>query len=151
MVAHAIPEEAVIAAARSPATMVGSDGGLSAGVGHPRSAGTFARILGRYVREKAVLGLNDAIEKMTLRPARRFEQRCPRFKKKGRLQVGMDADITIFDPATVIDNATFAHPDRASTGFTFVLVGGAPVVVNGELLDTLPGMGLRGRVRPAVR
>jgi len=152
VVAHAIPEAAVEAAAASSATMVGSDGGLAGGVGHPRSAGTFARVLGRYVREKAVLDLNEAIAKMTLRPARRFEQRCSGFKKKGRLQVGMDADIAVFDPATVIDNATFDHPDRPSTGFSFVIVGGAPVVVHGELLDSVrPGQGLRGPVRPAGR
>jgi dihydroorotase len=151
VIAHAIPESAVEAAAKSPATMVGSDGGLTAGVGHPRSAGTFARVLGRYVREKGTLTLHDAIEKMTLRPARRFEARCPAFKKKGRLQVGMDADITVFDPATVQDNATFDQPALPSSGFAFVLVGGSPVVAEGQLLDTArPGRGLRAhRKKPA--
>lgn len=135
VIAHAIPESSVRAALASPAPMIGTDGGLSKGVGHPRSAGTYARILGRYVREEKVLSLPTAIEKMTIKPARRFERRCKEFARKGRIQVGADADIAVFDPATVIDQATFAEPAKPSIGFHYVLVNGNVTVDGGKLVE----------------
>lgn len=145
VIAHAIPEAAVRAAVKSPATMVGSDGGLSKGVGHPRSAGTFARVLGHYVREEKLLTLPAAIEKMTLKPARRLEKRSPQFKKKGRLQVGCDADIVVFDPKTVIDRATFNEPALTSAGFHWVLIGANAVIADGKLNESArPGRPLTG-------
>ncbi|MBL0306510.1 MAG: hypothetical protein IPQ25_10900 [Chitinophagaceae bacterium] len=74
---------------------------------HPRTAGTFSRVLGKYVREEKVIDLITALEKMTLLPAKRLENIAPMMRFKGRLQVGADADITIFNPNTVIDKATF--------------------------------------------
>jgi len=135
VIAHAIPESAVMAALKSPATMVGTDGGLQNGVGHPRSAGTYARILGHYCRDEKALPLANAIKKMSLMPARRFEKRCPDFRRKGRLQVGADADLVIFDPKRVADNATFDQPARHSTGFLYVLLGGNLAVDEGKLVE----------------
>lgn len=144
VIAYAIPESAVRAALESPATMIGTDGGLTKGVGHPRSAGTYSRILGRYVRDQKVLTLHQALEKMTIEPARRFEKRCPQFGRKGRVQAGADADLVMFDPATVIDRATFDNPSRPSAGFHHVLVNGQFAVEDGGLVEAArPGRGLR--------
>jgi N-acyl-D-aspartate/D-glutamate deacylase len=95
--------------------------------------GTFAKVLGRYVREEELLDLKTALTKMTLLPARRLEAAAPVFRQKGRLQVGADADITVFDPATVIDRATYADPYQASAGIVHVIVNGVPVVRDGAL------------------
>lgn len=144
VIAHAIPEAAVRAAAASMA-LVGSDGRISDGVGHPRSAGTFARVLGKYCRDERLISLPDAIAKMTWRTARRFEARCPDFKRKGRIQVGCDADITIFDPARVIDRATFAEPSKKSAGIRHVIIGGRVVLDNGNLDESSRGKPLRAQ------
>src|SRR5213075_3604245 len=97
VVVHTNTEQMVIAAITSPLTIVASDAYWQDGTGHPRTTGTFARVLGRYVRETHTLSLMDAIRKMTLMPAQRLEARVPAMKQKGRLRVGADADITIFD------------------------------------------------------
>lgn len=126
--AYAIPEEDVVAALRTPWTMLGSDSILEPGNNnHPRGAGTFARTLGRYVRDQQVLSLTDALAKMTILPAKRLEAACPALARKGRLQVGCDADITVFDPATIADRATVDDPAQESVGVQWVLVGGTPV------------------------
>jgi len=144
VIAYAIPEEAVRAAVSSPATMIGSDGGLSHGKGHPRSSGTYARVLGRYVREQKALTLMEALRKMTLMPARRMERRAPMMKNKGRLRPGADADITVFDPVTIIDKSDFNNPAQYSEGIRHVLVNGVPVVKDGQVQDsTLPGQPVR--------
>jgi N-acyl-D-aspartate/D-glutamate deacylase len=132
----------------SPLTAIASDGRVMQGVGHPRAAGTFARVLSHYVRDTKQLTLAEAIRKMTLLPAQRLEALAPVFRNKGRIRVGADADISIFDPATVADRSTYLKPATASVGFRHVLVNGVPVVANGEVLsNTFPGRGARAPVR----
>jgi N-acyl-D-aspartate/D-glutamate deacylase len=137
--AHSIPEAMARYAAGQPRVMVASDGILDEGKGHPRAAGTFARVLGRYVREEKALGLMDALRKMTAMPADRIG-----LTTKGRLAVGADADVTVFDPARVIDRATFEKPAQYSEGIEWVLVNGATVVAKGQFVEgVLPGKGVK--------
>jgi N-acyl-D-aspartate/D-glutamate deacylase len=143
-----IPEAAADQAYRDPNVMVASDGGFritdGKPVGHPRSAGTHARILGRFVRERKVITLKDAIAKLTLLPARRLEGASPDARRKGRIKIGADADITVFDPARVIDAATFENPTQYSVGIVHVLVNGVPVVRNERLVPgVFPGQAVR--------
>lgn len=124
-VAYAIPEEDVVSALRSPLVMIASDAILEpSNNNHPRAAGTFARTLGVYVRDRQTLTLMDALRKMTIMPARRLEAQVPALRRKGRLQVGADADIVVFDPATVRDRATVERPNSFSAGIDYVLVAG---------------------------
>ncbi len=125
--AYAIPEEDVRTALRSDLVMIGSDAILTTGNNHPRATGCFARTLGRYVRDEPVIDLVDALAKMTIMPARRLERRAPALRRKGRLQLGADADITVFDPATVIDRSTVENPAQASAGIDHVLILGQVV------------------------
>src|SRR5262245_48832653 len=115
----------------SPLTAVASDGRLERGKGHPRTAGTSGRTLGYYVRETKQITLMDAIRKLSLMPAQRLEKLAHAFRNKGRLKVGADADITVFDPATVTDKSTYKQPALPSEGFRHVLVNGVPVIVDG--------------------
>jgi len=127
-----------------PGVMIASDGFIDGSTGHPRAAGTFSRVLGRYVREDGALGLMEALEKMTILPARVLERRVPAMARKGRICVGCDADLVLFDPDTVIDRASFAAPGTPSVGIEYVLVAGVPVVHSGELRpDVRPGRALR--------
>ena len=128
-----------------PGIMIASDAmPLLDGRGHPRGVGTFARVLGRYVREKKAVDLMEAIRKMTLLPANRVAGAAPGMARKGRISAGADADITVFDPATVIDNATFANPAQASSGIPFVVVGGTVVVRHGNVVPgVMPGRAVR--------
>lgn len=144
VIGHAIPEEISFLAAANPRVMVASDGRLENGKGHPRGVGTFARVLGLYVREQKALSLMDAIRKMSLLPAQRLEKVVPDMRNKGRIKVGADADLTIFDPATVTDRATFEQPAQYSTGIQHVLVGGVFVVRDEKLVDGVkPGKAIR--------
>jgi N-acyl-D-aspartate/D-glutamate deacylase len=144
VVMHLNTPEMEALAITSPLTAIASDGGLRNGVGHPRTAGTYARVLGHYVREGHALTLTDAIRKMALLPAQRLEQRAPAFRNKGRIRVGADADITVFDAGTVADRSTYAQPALPAAGFRHVLVNGTPVVRDGRIVDgVLPGRALR--------
>jgi N-acyl-D-aspartate/D-glutamate deacylase len=150
-----IPESAADQAYRVPHVMVASDGGFSfqngSPIGHPRSAGTHARILGRFVRERGVISLMDAVRKMTLLPARRLERVDPDMKRKGRVQPGADADLVVFDPARVIDRATFEQPAQYSDGIVHVLVNGVFVVRGSNLVPGVaPGRPVRGRTMRGV-
>lgn len=132
----------------SPLTAIASDGGLRKGIGHPRAAGTFARVLGYYVRETHQLTLMEAIRKMTLMPAQRLERLAPAFRNKGRLRAGADADIVVFDAQTVSDRSTYTKPSVPSVGFKHVLVNGVPVVTDGTLRENVfPGRGARAPQR----
>ena len=147
VILHMIPQAAVDAALASPFAMIASDGGLRNGKGHPRSSGTFARVLGRYVRETGALSLMEAIRKMSLMPAQRLEERAPAMRNKGRIREGADADLTVFDPATVTDASTYEDPARYSIGIRYVLVNGKPVVSDGKLREVTPGRAVRAAMR----
>ena len=110
---------------------------------HPRSYGTFPRILRKYVREEHKLTIEDAIRKFSALPAQQM-----RIADRGVLKAGMWADITVFDPATIHDVATFEKPNQLSVGMEYVLVNGVPVISEGKMTNTLPGKVLRG---PAYR
>jgi len=144
-----IPEPVVRLAIADPMVMIGSDGMPTTGASvHPRGQGTFSRVLGKYVREEKALDLMTAVRKMTLMPAQRLEQRAPAFETKGRIKVGADADITIFDANRVIDRATFEKPLQYSDGIQFVLVNGVAVVNDGKLVEgVLPGRAARAPTR----
>jgi N-acyl-D-amino-acid deacylase len=133
-------EEDIQRIMKSPYTMIGSDGipGFGESKIHPRQTGTFPRILGRYVREKGVLSLEEAIRKMTSLPAQTFK-----VKNKGLLEEGYDADIVIFDPDTIIDGSTFEEPMQAPEGISLVLVNGQVAVKDGEITGVSSGRVLR--------
>jgi len=148
VVIYNIPEDAARTAVANPMVMIASDGVGSTGPKvHPRGQGTFARVLGHYVREEKALDLMTALRKMTLMPAMRLEKRAPVFLNKGRIKVGADADITVFDAGKIIDRATFEDPLQYSDGIRFVLVNGVPVLRDGQLLDgVFPGCAARAAV-----
>lgn len=111
---------------------------------HPRSAGTYTKLLAHWVREKGDLTLMEAIEKASLIPARILEKSVTQMKFKGRVQEGMDADIIVFDPNTVQDKATFTEPNQPATGMKYVMVNGKYVIKNGQLdLEAHPGKPIR--------
>jgi N-acyl-D-glutamate deacylase len=111
---------------------------------HPRSNGTFAKILRSYVRERGLMTMQEALRKMTLMPAQTLEGFVPQMKKKGRLQEGMDADIVVFDPETISDVGTYEKPNQPAVGVQTLLVNGGLVVQNGELiLDAPHGLPIR--------
>jgi len=146
VIAFGNTEEMVRAAIAHPMVMIASDGIIENGTGHPRGAGTYARVLGKYVREERALSLMDAVRKSALLPAQRLETFCPEMRQKGRLQAGMDADLAVFDAARVVDKATFENAAQYSDGFRYVLVNGTFVVRDGKLLDGVsPGQPIRAR------
>lgn len=120
---------------RHPLIMVASDGLINNGKGHPRGAGTYSRILARYVRSKKQLTLMDALRKMSLMPAQRLERATAAARRKGRLQEGADADIVVFNPETIQDLATYELPAQYSRGVKYLLVSGTIVVDDGKLVE----------------
>ena len=127
-VAFVMNESEIAEAIANPYGMVASDAIINHGSGHPRAAGTFPRVLGKYVREDKVISLMDALRKMTLLPARRLE-----LSKKGEIREGFDADITIFDPETIKDGATFEDLHISPVGIDEVILGGEVALRNGEI------------------
>jgi hypothetical protein len=124
-----------------PLVMIASDGEQ----GHPRNAGTYSRVLAQYVREKGTITLMDALRKMSLMPAEMLERSTPDARRKGRLQEGADADIVVFDAATITDRSTFEKPMEPSIGVHYLLVGGTVVVNEGKIVaDVFPGRALLG-------
>lgn len=143
VIAHSMQEAMVTAAVANPLVMIASDGALTGGKGHPRGVGTFARVLGRYVREQKALSLNDAIAKMTLLPAQRLG-----VKDRGRVQEGAIADLSIFEADKVIDRATYAKPAEFSAGFRYVIVHGEFAVRDGKLVEGAhAGKAVRGAMK----
>ena len=141
VVYHAMSLEDVERIMVHPTTMIAADGGIVApgvGVPHPRNYGTFARVLGHFVRERELLPLPTAIHKMTLMPAERIG-----LPDRGRIEVGAYADISVFDPATIIDKATFEDPHQYAEGVRHVFVNGVPVLLNHEMTGERPGRVLR--------
>ena len=127
---------------RNPLVMIASDGEM----GHPRNAGTYCRILARYVREQHSLTLMDAIRKMSFMPSQMLERSTPGGAKKGRIRVGADADLDVFDLKTVSDRATYAHPREPSVGMHYVLVGGTLIIDSGKMIpNTFPGKALTSK------
>jgi N-acyl-D-aspartate/D-glutamate deacylase len=125
----------------NPLVMIASDGAP----GHPRNAGTYSRVLAQYVRDKKSLTLMDALRKMTLMPAQMLERSTPAAKRKGRLQEGADADIVVFDPATISDRATFEKPMEPSAGVHYLVVGGTVLIDDGKLVPHVyPGQAIVG-------
>ena len=147
VIVHSTPQDAVDTAVTSPLCAIATDGFLRNGKGHPRTAGTYSLILGRYVRERGLLSLSEALEKCSLMPAQRLEDRTPAFARKGRIGQGMDADIVVFNPDTVIDNSTYEDPALPPTGIEYVVVGGTPVVERSEVVEGVaPGIGVRAAI-----
>jgi dihydroorotase/N-acyl-D-amino-acid deacylase len=143
---HAIDEQDLRRVLRHPATMIASDGGIPVfgeGSPHPRSYGTFSRVLGRYVRDLKVITLEDAVRKMTSFPAQRLG-----LVDRGVLREGLKADIVVFDPDTIRDRATFEQPHQYSEGVSLVVVNGQVVFDNGAVTAARPGRILHG---PATR
>ena len=147
VIIHSRTEDQTRAAIVSPLTMIASDGFIENGRGHPRTSGSYSKVLGKYVREEKALSLMDAIRKMTLMPAQRLEARVPAMAQKGRIEVGADADLTIFDPATVIDRSTYEDATIPSAGIPYVIVGGQTVVDSGKVTAARPGKAIRAPVR----
>jgi len=146
VIAHGNREEVLRESIADPLPIIASDGGRNASdqPTHPRAAGTFARILGRYVREEKLLSLSQAIRRMTLEPARRLEVRVPEMRDRGRLRVGAFADVVVFDANRIIDKATFTDAAQFSEGVTSVLVNGTPVLRDAEFVaGAAPGRAIR--------
>jgi len=146
VIIHLMREEWTRPQLADPRVMVASDGMPYAPGAHPRSAGTFSRFLGRYVRDQELLSLMSGLAKVSLMPAQRLESIAPQMKRKRRIQIGSDAGITIFSAGDIIDTADFQGGLSYSEGVRYVLVNGQFVVWDGELVeDSRPGQAILGR------
>ncbi len=148
VIMHMMKPEWIKTGIAEPGVMIASDGMPYAKLAHPRTGGTFSRVLGKYVREEKVIDLMTAIEKMTLLPAKRLENIAPMMRFKGRMQIGADADITIFNPNTIIDKGTFENGPIFSEGIEYVIVNGVFVLWNGKTVDNVfPGQPIYGKYK----
>ena len=140
VVAFVMNEDEIADAIANPSCgMVASDGIVREKSGHPRAAGTFPRVLGKYVREDKVISLIDALRKMTLAPAKRLE-----LSDKGRIAVGCDADITVFNPDTIMDGATFDSLYIKPVGIDAVIVNGTLALEDSEIVNDRAGVFIPG-------
>ena len=137
VVAFAMDEDEVLQAYEKDFVYVASDGIYNSGQGHPRGAGTFPRVLGRYVRE-GDMDMVKALKKMTLLPANRLG-----LDKKGRIEIGSDADLVIFNRETIIDNATFDQPTKKPEGIDYVILAGEIVLEDGQANGKKNGVFIR--------
>jgi len=139
-----IPKDEMLMALKHPLVMITSDGVIVDGKGHPRGAGSFSHVLGQLTREEGQLTLMEALRKMTIMPAERLEQAAPSMRYRGRLSEGAYADITIFDPNTIIDRATYLNSAQYSEGVEYVIVNGTLVLDGGQFVaGVAPGQGVR--------
>jgi dihydroorotase len=139
-----IPKDEMLMALKHPLVMITSDGVIVDGKGHPRGAGSFSHVLGQLTREEGQLTLMEALRKMTIMPAERLEQAAPSMRYRGRLSEGAYADITIFDPNTIIDRATYVNSAQYSEGVEYVIVNGTLVLDGGQFVaGVAPGQGVR--------
>ena len=145
VISHSNTEAALRVGIGDPLPMFASDGGrdVEDKPTHPRVSGTFARVLGQYVREAKLLSLDDAIRRITIEPARRLEARVPEMRDRGRIRVGAYADITVFDPMTVTDRSTYTNAAVPSEGIEHVIVNGVPIVRQGAFDDRGELQGVR--------
>lgn len=145
VIIHMMKPEWIKAQLADPRVMVASDGMPYAPGAHPRSAGTFSRFIGRYVRDMELMPLMSGLAKVSLQPALRLEKVSPQMKRKGRLQIGSDADIAVFDYGSIIDTANFENDLSYSEGMKYVLVNGEFVVWDAELVEgARPGRAVLG-------
>jgi N-acyl-D-amino-acid deacylase len=144
VVGHTMKDRDIEVFYRQPWVMVSSDGGI--GSRHPRGAGSYPRVLGRYVRELRWLTLPEAIRKMTSLPAQRFKLR-----DRGLIRAGYKADLVLFDPARIIDRSTFKEPQLLSEGVKRVFVNGEEVWIDGKVTGNRPGRALRNTLRSSDR
>ena len=148
VIVHNMQPEWLKLGMQNSSVMIASDGMPYSALAHPRSAGTFSRVLGKYVREDKLLDLNAAISKMTLLPAKRLASIAPSMHQKGRIQVGADADITIFNADKIIDKASFDKGLAFSEGVEFVIVNGTLVLKNGKTVNgVFPGKAVVGKFK----
>jgi N-acyl-D-aspartate/D-glutamate deacylase len=152
VISHSNSEENVRISVADPLPMFASDGGrdLDDQPTHPRASGTFAKILGAYVREQKVLTLQDALRRMTIEPARRLESRVPEMRDRGRIRVNAYADITVFNPSTVRDRSTYVNAAEYSEGIAHVIVNGAPIVRGGDFATHAVLQGQRIAIGPSM-
>ena len=144
VIIHGRSDEQTRAAIVSPLTMIASDGFIEKGRGHPRTSGSYSKVLGTYVREQQALSLMDALRKMTLLPAQRLQAYVPAMRSKGRVRVGADADLTVFDPATVSDRSTYEDATIPAAGIPYVIVGGQVAVEQGRVTAARAGRAIKG-------
>lgn len=145
VIQHSMRPEWIRMAMASPFVIVASDTMPYSKGAHPRGGGTFSKVLGEYVREMKATTLMEALRRMTLLPAQRLEPMAPVMKNKGRIRVGADADITVFDAETVKDTGTYTTGPQFSRGITHVFVNGVAVVLDGKTVpDVFPGKAIAG-------
>lgn len=141
-VVFAMNEEEIKEALTCPAGMIASDGIINSGKGHPRAAGTFPRVLSKYVREEKAIKLTDALAKMTVKPAERLG-----LKRKGRIELGCDADIVLFDPDKIADTADFTDLSPWPEGIEYVFISGSKAVVNKKISNGRLGKFIKSQDR----